>query len=279
MRGDARLLAGVLARRATIALELGGDEAFSAIHAEACSMLDRVADESCRQAECKLIFDALIQLQKNAVLLEIKQNLRNTVSEVMTQAMLPRKFFLNGRESGLSAKEYGIMAAELSFGHAQGMLNMVKNLPHEENDTSLIHEISQNPDLALATFMAIGVGAYLAYVEVCIAVPNSIKPQIGEGLKEAIEKRRGNTDVLMALIGKFSASVLYDLRNRGPAGSIYTKTHSDTIKFLSQKYSGDEGVEDFLGLDSITLGPLTDTYYLSIITDLRETACLRFAPQ
>jgi hypothetical protein len=279
LRGDAKLLAGVLSRRAMIALELGGDEAFSSIHNEASSMLDRVVEESCKQAECKLIFDSLIQLQKDAVLLETKQNLRNPVSEVMTQALLPKKFFIEGQQASLSAKEYGIMSAELSFGHANNMLNVMKSLPHEENDTSLIHIILQNPDLATATFMAIGVGAYFAYIEFFMAVPASAKSEIGEGLKDAIERCKGNTELLMALIEKFMPLVICDVRNRGPSMHLYTETHTELIKFLSQKYSGREDIEDFEGLDSITLGPLADTYYLSIITNLRETARLRFAPQ
>jgi hypothetical protein len=279
LSGDAKLLAGVLSRRATIALELGGDENFSDIRDEARSMLNRVGDGDCKRAECKLIFDNLIQLQKKAILLEIKQNLRNVISEVMTHAVLPKGFFIEGRKSSLSAEEYRVMAVDLSFGHAQAMLRLINSLPYQQDDDSLIHQISQFPDLALVTYMAIGVSAYPAYIEVCIAVPDSIKPRIGDGVRDAIERRRGNTEVLIALIGKFAPLVLCDVRNRGPSAHLHRETHTELIKFLAQKYSDRDDVEDFPGLDSITLGPLTDTYCLNIIMDLRENANLRFASQ
>ena len=56
-----------------------------------------------------------------------------------------------------------------------------------------------------------------------------------------------------------------------------TETHRTLIKLLSQAYSGRDDIEDYEGLDSYMLGPLTDNYYLFIITDIRDAVKLRFA--
>ena len=86
-RLDAKFLGGRIARRCEAAYELCGDDGFLKIGALALSMRFRVEDEqNCKPSECRLILDALIKLEKDAVLLEIAHDLRNRVSELLKQS-------------------------------------------------------------------------------------------------------------------------------------------------------------------------------------------------
>jgi hypothetical protein len=169
------------------------------------------------------------------------------------------------------------LTVELSLVPAKNMVETALNLTHDEDDTSLIHQISQNPNFAIAYFLAIGAAAYVAYTAIGMEIPEEIKPEIGVGVKKEIERLGGNTDLLFGLFATYLPLLNWDIKMGGPSHPAGTETHRTLVKILSQRYSGREDLEDFEGMDSITLAPFTDNYYLSIMTLLRDTARVRFA--
>jgi hypothetical protein len=188
-----------------------------------------------------------------------------------------KQFFIDGRKVGLSPEEYGIMAVELSLVPARNMVESALNLTHDKDDTSLIHQISQNPNFAIANFLAIGAAAFVAYTAIGMEIPEEIKPDIGVGVKRGVERLGGNTDLIYGLFATYLPLLYRDIKMGGPSHPAGTETHRKLVKILSQQYSGREDLEDFEGMDSITLAPFTDNYYLSIMTLLRDTARVRFA--
>ena len=187
------------------------------------------------------------------------------------------KFYIDGRKSSLSPEEYGIMAVELSLMPAKNMVETALSLSHDEDDTSLIHQISQSPNFAVRNFWAMGAAAYVAYTAIAMKIPEDIKPDIGVGVKKSMERLDENSDLLFALFATYLPSLTWDVNIMGgPSHPGGTETHRTLIKILTQRYSGREDLEDLEGMDSITLAPFTDNYYLSIMTLLRDTAKLRF---
>lgn len=191
--------------------------------------------------------------------------------------MRQKRFFVDGRKAPLTPRQFGHMAADLSLPNARSRVANFLSLPHTDDDTSLIYQISKQPQIALGHLMAISAAAFIAYVEMTIDIPNSQKQEIGDGLLEGYTKFFPNTDYISHLTGIYVASILFDIKNGGSVHPAGTETHRTLIKLLSQGYSGRDEIEDYEGLDSHMLGPFTDNYYLAIITDIRDFGKLRFA--
>nr|WP_294557218.1 hypothetical protein [uncultured Rhodopila sp.] len=169
------------------------------------------------------------------------------------------------------------MAVELSLVPAKNMIESILSLSHDEDGTSLIHQISQNQNFAAANFLAIGAAAYVIYTDLCMDVPEEVKQDICLGVRKGMERLGGDTESLFGLFATYLLKVRWDVKMGGPTHATGTETHRTLIRILAQRYSGREDLEDFEGMDSVMLAPFTDNYYLSIMTLLRDIARIRFS--